>query len=139
LYFSNHRSHFIRDTGKKYPTNANFWRKWDNCRLRYASGEISTEARKFLNRLIAYHPDNRPTFAELVAAINGESTDDTLAWISSKDVCTVGELEHDLNRRLRAAPTDPHAVHFIDTKKLWRKFKVCVDVLLNLNIVKFDT
>jgi serine/threonine protein kinase len=107
---------------KKNVRNDQFWNAWkNNHRYIYCRENFDDCTIKFLNRLLSYCPKNRPTFQELYLAMRGDIIDDSLLWLSSTEVCTISELETELNQRIPNVAAK--SVHFFQPKLLWKKVR----------------
>lgn len=108
-------------------SNKRFWDKWE--RLRSSpkfierSGEaepLTQSAKNLINRLWGYDPRYRPTFKELMDALEGNSDDRSLDFLKvSDDYCTLVDLYEELHERI-ADDTQEEIEHFYDITKRWK-------------------
>lgn len=77
--------------------------------------------------MLSFHAKYRPTLGDIEDAINGKSTDVSLGWIASTDVCSIDDLLEELRGRLGRKHKN---MNFVNAPKLWKK---TINVALSAN------
>ena len=101
-----------------------FWQKWDYVISHEKfrdKPKISKPCRKLLSAMLSFDPKLRPTFAELLAAVNSNISDtkNNLRWLSSANAsCSLKELYNELHERI-AANTNEEINAFVQTQATW--------------------